>query len=141
MATTSEAEIHELARRLREVTAMSPDAWADTELTLTQLRALFVLATTGPIRVSAALGERLSRLGHVRRERGSDDQRTVLMALSAKGTRLFQRLESRAASQLDRTVRNMTGAERAALAASLRAFLRVAPRKVGKPCGVLGRTA
>jgi len=133
---------------------MSPDAWADTELTLTQLRALFVLATTGPIRVSdlarrlgmslasaSALGERLSRLGHVRRERGSDDQRTVLMALSAKGTRLFQRLESRAASQLDRAVRNMTGAERAALAASLRAFLRVAPRKVGKPCGVLGRTA
>jgi len=142
---TTAAEVHGLARQLRELTAASPDAWTDVDLTFTQLRALFVLATRQPLRVgdladalamslasASALGERLGRMGYLRRERGVEDQRTVLLVLSPEGTRLLDRLERESTNQLSRAIRRMTETERRALAVSLRAFVRVAPRKPGR---------
>jgi DNA-binding MarR family transcriptional regulator len=140
--TTTAAEIQALVRQLRTITAASPDAWTDVDLTFTQLRALFVLATQQPVRVSdladalgmslasaSALNERLVRLGYVTRQRGAHDQRTVLLVLAPEGTHLLDRLERRSTAQLTRTIRQMTEAERAALTTSLRAFLRLAPQR------------
>ena len=106
------------------------------------MRALFVLASRKPVRVgdlaralgmslasASALSERLGRLGYVARERGVEDQRTVLLVLSSKGTRLLDRLERQSTAHLSQAIRGMTEAERRALAVSLRAFVRLAPRK------------
>lgn len=141
---TIDTEVHALARQLREITAASPAAWGDIDLTFTQMRALFVLASREPIRVgdlaralgmslasASALSERLGRLGYVARERGVEDQRTVLLVLSSKGTRLLDRLERQSTAHLSRAIRVMTATERRALAVSLRAFVRLAPRKPG----------
>lgn len=139
---TIDTEVHALARQLREIAAASPAAWGDIDLTFTQMRALFVLASREPIRVgdlaralgmslasASALSERLGRLGYVARERGVEDQRTVLLVLSSKGTRLLDRLERQSTAHLSRAIRVMTATERRALAVSLRAFVRLAPRK------------
>ena len=140
--TTTAAEVHGLVRQLRELTAASPDAWTDVDLTFTQLRALFVLATRQPVRVgdlaealsmslasASALSDRLGRLGYVKRERGVEDHRIVFLALSPDGTRLLDRLERESTNQLSRAIRRMTETERRALGVSLRAFVRVAPRR------------
>jgi len=137
-----DTEVHALARQLREIAAASPAAWGDIDLTFTQLRALFVLASREPLRVgdlaralgmslasASALSERLGRLGYVARERGIEDQRTVLIVLSSKGTRLLDRLELQSTAHLSQAIRGMTEAERRALAVSLRAFVRLAPKR------------
>lgn len=139
---TIDTEVHALARQLREIAAASPVAWGGIDLTFTQMRALFVLASREPVRVgelaralgmslasASALSERLGRLGYVARERGVEDQRTVLLVLSSKGMRLLDRLERQSTAHLSQTIRGMTEAERRALAVSLRAFVRLAPKK------------
>ena len=139
MMTTTRAELARLIGRMREVTSRSPDAWADVDLTFTQLRALFVLATAQhPVRVSdlasrlhmslasaSALSDRLVRLGYVGRRADRADRRAVLLEVAAKGSRLLSRLERRSNAQLDYALRRMTRHEREALATSLRAFVRV----------------
>ncbi|HVD31632.1 MAG TPA: MarR family transcriptional regulator [Methylomirabilota bacterium] len=138
MATT-EAELAGLVARMRDLTARSPDAWADVDLTFPQLRALFVLATAEqPVRVShlaksldmslasaSALSDRLVRLGYVARRDDPSDRRVVVLGLAAKGTRLLARLERRSNAQLGYALHRMAKHEREALATSLRAFLRV----------------
>ncbi|MEK6208575.1 MAG: MarR family transcriptional regulator [Chloroflexota bacterium] len=144
--TESEREIQTLVRRMREVTAASPDAWEDVELTLTQLRGLFVLGARQPLRVSdlagalgmslasaSALSDRLVRLGYVARRSDPDDRRTVLLHLATKGVRLLERLDRRSTDKLSRAIQQMTGDERTALATALRAFLRVASLESTRP--------
>jgi DNA-binding MarR family transcriptional regulator len=139
---TTDADVHALVRQLHEVTAASPDAWSDVDLTFTQLRALFVLGARQPVRVgdlaralgmslasASALSERLGRVGYVTRERGVEDQRTVLLVLSAEGKRLLDRIERQSTARLSKAIRAMTAAERNALAVSLRAFVRLAPKR------------
>jgi DNA-binding MarR family transcriptional regulator len=137
--TTTDADLARLVSRMRELTANSPDAWADVDLTFTQLRGLFVLATAKhPVRVSdlakrlkmslasaSALSDRLVRLGYVGRRADSADRRAVLLELAAKGSRLLARLERRSNAQLAYALRRMSRHEREALATSLRAFVRV----------------
>lgn len=137
--TTTEAELAGLVARTRELTARSPDAWVDVDLTFMQLRALFLLATAQrPVRVSdlarglkmslasaSALSDRLVRLGYVGRRDDPADRRAVLLELAAKGSRLLSRLERRSNAHLAYAVHRMTAHEREALATSLRAFLRV----------------
>ena len=131
---------------MREVTAASPDAWEDVDLTLTQLRGLFVIGARQSLRVSdlgealgmslasaSALSDRLVRLGYVARHTGPDDRRTVLLHLAAKGSRLLQRLDRRSTAKLSRAVKQMTADERTALATALRAFVRVSARESGRP--------
>ena len=76
---------------------------------------------------ASALSERLVRLGCVRRRSDPRDRRTVILALAPTGERLLERLERRSTEKLSQAIRQMTEQERTALAASLRAFLRVAP--------------
>jgi DNA-binding MarR family transcriptional regulator len=137
--STTDAELARLVSRMRELTANSPDAWADVDLTFTQLRGLFVLATAQhPVRVSdlakrlkmslasaSALSDRLVRLGYVGRQADPADRRAVLLELAAKGSRLLSRLERRSNAQLAYALRRMSRHEREALATSLRAFVRV----------------
>lgn len=137
--TTTEAELTTLVARTRELTARSPDAWSDVDLTFTQLRALFVLATAQhSVRVSdlaksldmslasaSALSDRIVRLGYVGRRSDPADRRAVLLELALKGSRLLARLERRSNAQLQYALRRMSRHEREALATSLRAFVRV----------------
>ncbi|MDQ2912872.1 MAG: MarR family transcriptional regulator [Chloroflexota bacterium] len=137
--TTTEAELATLVARVRELTASSPDGWGDVDLTFTQLRALFVLATAQqPVRVSdlaralkmslasaSALSDRLVRVGYVGRRSDPADRRAVLLELAAKGSRLLSRLERRSNAHLRHALRRMSRHEREALATSLRAFVRV----------------
>jgi DNA-binding MarR family transcriptional regulator len=131
---------------MREVTAASPDAWEDVELTFTQLRGLFVLGARQSLRVSdlakalgmslasaSALSDRLVRLGYVARRSDPDDRRTVLLHLATKGSRLLERLDRRSTDKLSRAIQQMTGDERTALATALRAFLRVSSRESTRP--------
>ncbi len=139
---TSDLRIQALVRQLKELTAASPDAWTDVDLTFTQLRALFVLGTRQPLRVSdlawalhmslasgSALSDRLVRLGLVVRRSDPGDRRTVLLELGPRGARLLARLERAQTERLSRAVRQMTEEEREALVTTLHAFLRVAPKK------------
>ncbi len=150
--TVSEGEIHALVRQMREVTAASPEAWEDVELTFTQLRGLFVLGARQPLCVSdlagalrmslasaSALSDRLVRLGYVARRSDPDDRRTVLLDLATKGARLLERLERRSTEKLSRAIQQMTGDERAALATALRAFLRVSSLELARPSHVRRR--
>jgi DNA-binding MarR family transcriptional regulator len=136
---TTEAELTTLVARMRELTARSPDAWADVDLTFTQLRALFVLAAAEhSVRVSdlaksldmslasgSALSDRLVRLEYVGRRSDPADRRAVLLQLALKGSRLLARLERQSNAQLRYALRRMSRHEREALATSLRAFVRV----------------
>ncbi|OLC54473.1 MAG: hypothetical protein AUH85_11590 [Chloroflexi bacterium 13_1_40CM_4_68_4] len=135
----ADAEIQELVRQLRGLsTASSPEGWAALDLTFPQLRALFVLRRRQPLRVSdlgdavgmslasaSALSERLARLGYVARDRDGADRRTVLLRLTPRAERVLAEQERRSIERLRRALSQMTPEERAAVAASLRAFLRV----------------
>jgi DNA-binding MarR family transcriptional regulator len=137
--TTTETELATLVARMRELTARRPDAWSHVDLTFTQLRALFVLATARhPVRVTdlaksldmslasaSALSDRLVRLGFVGRRPDPADRRCVLLELASSGSRLLARLERRSNAQLRYALRRMSPHERDALATSLRAFVRV----------------
>ena len=138
---TSDPEIHALVRQLHELTAASPDAWTDVDLTFTQLRALFVLGRQ-PLRVSdlatalhmslasaSALSDRLARLGLVARRRHPDDRRSVLLEVHERGAHVLGRLERAQTDRLGRAIQQMTKDERAALLTTLRAFLRVGPSR------------
>ena len=150
MGRATDAELSRLVAQMRELTARSPDAWADVDLTFTQLRALFVLASADhPVRVSdlarrltmslasaSALSDRLVRLEYVGRQTDPSDRRAVLLELAAKGSRLLRRLEQRSNAQLARALRGMTPNEREALATTVRAFVRVlsiGPRASARP--------
>ncbi|MGH2492096.1 MAG: MarR family winged helix-turn-helix transcriptional regulator [Candidatus Limnocylindria bacterium] len=137
--TTSDAELHLLIGQWRERMAASPDAWADVDLTFTQLRALFVLGR-GPIRVSdlaralgmslasaSALSDRLVRLDLVARRTEPTDRRSVFLHVAPAGLRLLRRLERAQTSQLTRAIRQMSEGERRAFVTTIRAFLRIAP--------------
>src|SRR5438445_12409583 len=113
---------------MRELTAGSPAASADVDWTVTQLRALFVLASADhPVRVSdlarrltmslasaSALSDRLVRLEYVGRQTDPSDRRAVLLELAAKGSRLLRRIEQRSNAQLASALRCMTPHEREA---------------------------
>ncbi len=143
MGRPTDAELSRLVAQMRELTARSPDAWADVDLTFTQLRALFVLASAEhPIRVSdpakrlgmslasaSALSDRLVRLEYVGRQTDPADRRAVLLELAAKGSRLLWRIERRSNAQLARALRGMTTHEREAVATTVRAFVRVLSAK------------
>lgn len=79
--------------------------WANLDLTVTQLRALFVLGRAGPIpvsRLAEGLGTRLSstsvlvdrlvNAGLVERSSDPQDRRRVLLATTGRGIELMMRL-------------------------------------------------
>jgi DNA-binding MarR family transcriptional regulator len=89
----------------------------DSEVTLSQYRALVVLASRGPQRVvdiSAELGvssstgtrmcDRLVRKGLVQRERSDTDRREVRLTLTSAGEQLVQEVTRRRRTELARIV-------------------------------------
>jgi len=140
---------------MRDLTARSPDAWADVDLTFTQLRALFALCSSDrPVRVSdlatrlkmslasaSALSDRLVRLGYVGRRADPMDRRAVLLEVAAKGSRLLARIERRSNARLAHALRRMTAHEREALATSIRAFIRVGSERRASARPVMKRSA
>ena len=140
---------------MRDLTARSPDAWADVDLTFTQLRALFALYSSDrPVRVSdlatrlkmslasaSALSDRLVRLGYVGRRADPMDRRAVLLEVAAKGSRLLARIERRSNAQLAHALRRMTAHEREALATSIRAFIRVGSERHASARPAMKRSA
>ena len=131
-------EIHQLLQQWREVMAASRPRWSAADLTFTQLRALSVLARRQPLRMSdlaealqmtlpsaSALADRMVRRGFVTRRSDPDDRRTVLLELARPGRRILDALERGSSEHMGRVIDGMTGEERAALATTLRAFLRL----------------
>ena len=139
--TPSAAQLQTLIRQWRERVAAAPDGWSHVDLTLTQLRALFVLGRQ-PQRVSdlakaldmslasaSALGDRLVRLELVTRRPDPSDRRSVVLQLAASGTRVLRRIDRAQTSQMTRATRLMSAAERRAFAMTLHALLRIMPAK------------
>jgi len=153
--TTTEVEVSRLVAQMRDLTARSPDAWADVDLTFTQLRALFALYSSDrPVRVSdlatrlkmslasaSALSDRLVRLGYVGRRADPMDRRAVLLEVAAKGSRVVARMERRSNARLAHALRRMTAHEREALATSIRAFIRVGSERRASARPVMKRSA
>jgi DNA-binding MarR family transcriptional regulator len=139
--TTTSVELHRLVREWRERMAAAPDGWSDVDLTFTQLRALFVL-TYRARRVSdlasalgmslasaSALSDRLVRQGLITRRPDASDRRSVLLQLTAAGTRIIRRIDRAQTRQMTRAIKLMSPAERGAFATTLHAFLRIIPAK------------
>jgi DNA-binding MarR family transcriptional regulator len=84
-----------------------PLVWLQTDLTMPQLRVLYLLYMDGP-QSCGALGssvdlslptmtgilDRLERRGYLKRDRDREDARRVISTISAKGTKLVDRLWS-----------------------------------------------
>jgi DNA-binding MarR family transcriptional regulator len=131
-------EIQDLLHLWRELMAASRPRWSAADLTFTQLRALSVLARRQPMRVSdlaealdmsiasaSALVDRMARRGLVGRRDEPDDRRTVLVEVAARGRRILEALERGSSEHFTRLIERMTDEERAALATTLRAFVRL----------------
>ena len=140
----SNSEIDDLLRQWRAVLSTSRPPWQDVDLTLTQLRALSVLAERQPARVgelakamdvslgsASALADRLVRLGFLVRRSDPADRRSVLLHLHARGTRLLDGLERGSTERMSAAIKRMTAAERRALVITIRAFLRLSPAPPG----------
>ncbi len=103
-----------LVRRLRRVVGpVRPEAWREVDLTITQLKALFILNAHQPLSLGAlaeqlgislasasALVERLVRLALVERREDPDDRRQLQLRLAAEGDALLARLEDHAITRL-----------------------------------------
>ena len=99
-----------LIRQLRSIAALSPLAWADLDLTMVQLRALFLVRAAQPLTVgelarrldmrlasASALIDRLARADLVERSVDPEDRRRVRLTLGPAGQRLIAELDERAA--------------------------------------------
>jgi DNA-binding MarR family transcriptional regulator len=139
--TSSASELHRLIGEWRERMAAAPEGWSDVDLTFTQLRALFVLrhrsqrvsdlarALGMSLASASALSDRLVRQGLVTRRPDAGDRRSVLLKLTAAGTRMLRRIDRAQTAQMTRAIKLMSPAERAAFATTLHAFLRIVPGK------------
>lgn len=132
------SQVETLLADLRQLSLESRAIWSETDLTLTQLRALAIVQLRQPITVSAlgsemgmslpnasALSERLFCAGLLRRERDASDRRHVLLELEPKATRFLRRIEGRSRTRLRHALAAMRPHERDALATALEAFVRV----------------
>ncbi len=132
------SQVEALVAELRRVSLGSSTAWSDTDLTLTQLRALALIQLRQPITIGAlsaalqmslasgsALADRLVRAALLQRRHDDDDRRQVLLQLTPLGARLLRRIEERSRARLRRALAAMTSDERIALATAFSGFIRV----------------
>jgi DNA-binding MarR family transcriptional regulator len=141
---TPTSQVEALVAELRRVSLGASTAWSDTDLTLTQLRALAVIELRQPITIGAlssalqmslasgsALADRLVRAELLQRRHDDDDRRQVLLQLAPLGARLLRRIEERSRARLRRALAAMTSDERTALATALSGFIRVLREQSG----------
>lgn len=132
------SEIQDLLHQWRELMAGARPRWTAADLTFTQLRGLSVLARRQPMRMSgfadalgmtaasaSALIDRMVQRGFVARRADPDDRRAVLVELSRRGQRIVDAMEQGRSEHFTRMIEKMTADERAALATTLRAFVRL----------------
>jgi DNA-binding MarR family transcriptional regulator len=138
LAGTSIGQVEDLMAELRRLSLGSTSAWSDTELTLTQLRALAVIQLHQPMTIGAlsaalrmslasgsALADRLVRAGLLERHHDTDDRRQVLLELAPSAMRFLRRIEVHSRARLRRAVAAIEPHEREALGTALGAFIRV----------------
>ena len=114
-------------------------AVGDAEITLPQHRALVVLASRGPQRITdladllavngstaTRLCDRLQRRGLLQRERSTEDRRTVRVSLTAAGVRLLQQITEARRQEINRILQAMPIRSRASVLAALRGFAEAA---------------
>ncbi len=110
-------------------------AGAEAEVSLTQYRALVVLASRGPQRASdladelhvhsstaGRMTERLVRKGLVERERSTEDRRTVVLRLTQRGKELVDDVTRRRREEISHLVRRVPVADRPHLVSALQAL-------------------
>jgi DNA-binding MarR family transcriptional regulator len=132
------AELETLMADVRRLSLESSAAWTDSDLTLTQMRALAIIQLRQPITVGAlsalmgmslasgsALADRLVRAGLLKRRHDPDDRRQVLLELESEGAALLHRIEQHSRAKMRRAVAVMEPHEREALATALGGFIRI----------------
>jgi len=148
-ATTPFRQVESLVAELRRLNLGASTAWTDTDLTLTQLRALALIELRQPLTIGAlavalemslasasALADRLVRAELVQRRHDERDRRQVLLQLAPPAARLLRRIEDRSRGRLRRALAAMTSGERTALATALSAFIRVLREQAGAPSAI-----
>jgi len=126
-------------RYLRRLYADSLEAWVRLDLTMPQLRLLYVLVNDGPHGAGAlarrlglapssvtGLVDRLVERGLARRDEDPRDRRVVRTTATAFGQELLETLVAQRREQLLRLFGGLSFDEQADLARVLRALLRVA---------------
>jgi DNA-binding MarR family transcriptional regulator len=121
-----------LVARLRALVMQRSDAWLNVDVTLPQLRALFLIGQRQPLTVSdlaalldqrlaavSALVTRLARAGWVRRSKDPTDRRRVLLALSEDGAALLRGVNDRSAVRFATVLARMSPQGRQHLAVAL----------------------
>ena len=139
-------QLEVLMAEVRRLSLESSSAWSETDLTLTQLRALSIIQLRQPTTVSAlselmgmslasgsALADRLVRAGLLKRRHDADDRRQVLLELEADGATLLHKIEKRSRAKIRRALAAMEPHERDALATALGAFVRILRDETGTP--------
>jgi DNA-binding MarR family transcriptional regulator len=134
----NDTEIEDLLHQWRELMSAARPRWSAADLTFTQLRGLSVLARRQPLRMSdlaealgmtpasaSALIDRMVQHAFVTRRSDPNDRRTVLVELSRRGQRILDAMERGSTDHFTRMIEQMTAIERAALATTLGAFLRL----------------
>ncbi|HEY3082647.1 MAG TPA: MarR family transcriptional regulator [Chloroflexota bacterium] len=140
MAPPTADELVDLHQRyLRRLYADSLEAWVRLDLTMPQLRLLYVLVNDGPHGAGAlarrlglapssvtGLVDRLVERGLARRDEDPRDRRVVRAAATTFGQELLETLVAQRREQLLRLFGGLSFDEQADLARVLRALLRVA---------------
>lgn len=137
-------QLEMLMAEVRRLSLESSSAWSESDLTLTQMRALSIIQLRQPMTVSAlsslmgmslasgsALADRLVRAGLLKRRHDPDDRRQVLLELEPEGTALLYKIEQRSRAKMRRALAAMEPHEREALATALGAFIRVLRQQAG----------
>jgi DNA-binding MarR family transcriptional regulator len=121
----------------RVLVAVAARSLADheDEVSITQYRALVVLASRGPQRpgdlaqtlgvdpsTATRLCDRLARKGLISRRRPGGDRREVRLDLTAAGRDLVDRVTTRRRQEIRRILAGVDGADRAGLVRAFRAF-------------------
>lgn len=105
--------IEALVQQLSQLARPKPDTWHDVDLTIGQLKAIFVLNRRQPdsltgfasalgvsLASASALVERLVRLGMVNRSTSPNDRRQLMLTLAPTGEALIARIEERSRARV-----------------------------------------
>lgn len=134
------ARVADLLRAaMRVVRSGQVAEWTDLDLTMAQVKVLFLLHHEGPLRtghIAARLDVKLPtvtstvdglvRRGLVQREDDPHDRRIVIVRLTPEGSALMERLQQGRQARIVALLAQMQPHEVAALEAGLRALIRVA---------------